>query len=237
VAVWTPASLGASLLAWWSADRADLITLSGAQVTSWRDSVAAYNAAQAVSGARPVYSATGWAGLYPGITFDGVDDELTLASQPFPAVANPSEIWALPDQTSLVADTTNRFIFSYGGSLFNDQRRLFRTVVTAQNRVAASTGLGGSGINLDYAADFSGRHVARAVITATTLAVGMDGAMGTPSAAVSATGAVRTRIGATAGTTAAGFYKGVIRDVIVTGALTSDQAALLTTYLMNRRNP
>jgi hypothetical protein len=31
--------LGESLLAWWTADRADLITLSGTQVTSWKDDV------------------------------------------------------------------------------------------------------------------------------------------------------------------------------------------------------
>src|SRR5262245_31893093 len=75
----TPASLGASLLAWWSADRGDLITQSGGVVSSWKDSVAAYDCTAAGS-VQPAYSATGWKGASPGITFDGVDDCLTLAS-------------------------------------------------------------------------------------------------------------------------------------------------------------
>src|SRR5688500_3331977 len=71
--------LGASLLAWWTADRADLITLSGSQVTSWKDVVAGYDVVQGVGGSRPLWSATSFNGA-PSLTFDAIDDELTLGS-------------------------------------------------------------------------------------------------------------------------------------------------------------
>ena len=96
VARWSPLQLGALCLAWWSAD-----DLAPGAVASWKDRVLKYDAAQAVSGSRPVASILSFGGL-PGVTFDGTDDELTLASCPFPTGASPSEIHALVDQAGTV---------------------------------------------------------------------------------------------------------------------------------------
>src|SRR3546814_1301288 len=74
---WSPSDLGASLLGWWIADLLDLISRSGVQVTGWRDVVEGYNLAQAISGARPLYSATVFGGA-PGVDFDGTHDYLSL---------------------------------------------------------------------------------------------------------------------------------------------------------------
>ena len=232
---WNPLRLGSSLLAWWSADRPDLMTLSGSQVTTWRDIVAGYAPTQGVSGSRPIYSATSFNGA-AGVTFDGVDDYLELASQPFPSGAVPSEIWALVDQTSLVADTTARIMIGYGGNSGNTARLLYRSVVSAQNRVTVQTGLGGSVVNQNLAADFSGRHVGRAIFTATTISVALDGTVSSTQAAISNTSTTLMRLGN--GTSASSnYFKGVMRDAIITGPLSAAQAALLEAYLDNRRMP
>lgn len=232
---WTPAALGASLLGWWSADRADLISLSGSQVTSWLDIVAGYNMAQGVSSARPIYSASSFNGS-PGVTFDGVDDELTLASQPFPSGASQSELWATAQQGALVADASSRILFSYGGIATNNRRTLTRIVTTGVNRARGSSGNGTSEFTAnDTAVDFSSRHVLRNAISGTAAALTIDGGTPTSVAVVSNTATTRARIGANCADTAAGFWSGPVRDIIVTGALTSEQAALLQTYLLNRR--
>jgi hypothetical protein len=73
--LWTPAQV---LPAVWL-DAADLSTITIATgVSEWRDkSGNGANATQAAAGARPAYSQTGFFGL-PGITFDGVDDQLDI---------------------------------------------------------------------------------------------------------------------------------------------------------------
>jgi hypothetical protein len=44
---WTPLKLGTSLLAWWDAERTDLITQASGLVSSWKDAVGGYDAVQA----------------------------------------------------------------------------------------------------------------------------------------------------------------------------------------------
>jgi len=95
---WTSLKLGASPLA---GGRRSLGP-PGAQVTSWRDVKAGYNMVQAASAARPIYSATSWAGVAPPITLDGVDDELSCTDAALlvalPAGAAAGDLWALFDQ-------------------------------------------------------------------------------------------------------------------------------------------
>lgn len=218
---WSPTDLGASLLAWWSADRADLITLSGAQVTSWKDSVAAYDAVQAVSGSRPLYSATGWNSVSAAVTFDGIDDELTFPSTPFPLLTSGNEFYGVVDQASLVADTNVRAMIGYGSGTTNSSRVFYRSVVSSQNRVTTYA----TGVSANLAADFSGRHVVRGIVTATGVSAGMDGTTGSPSAVVPDTTSTRTRIGANPANTAIQFWKGAIRHLIITGPLDAGQVS------------
>jgi hypothetical protein len=230
------AALGASLLAWWSADRSDLITVSGAKVTSWKDVKNAYDAVQAVDASRPTYSATGFNGA-PGVTFDGTDDELTLASQPFPSAANPSEIWVVLQQDALGADATSRAAFTYGAAAAN-QRMVGRAQGAGSiNRGRASTGDGATSQNLTATSpDLSSRHLLRAIIGATETNLEIDGVLGTPISVVPSTGTTRARIGSFAATSASGFWNGKIRDILVTGPLTPTQADGLRSFLLPRRS-
>jgi hypothetical protein len=81
-----------SILAWWDASRADLLTLSGAQVSLWTSRFGTRTLSQATAGLRPLYSATGRNGL-PAITADGTDDYLIIDQAP-PSGANPSVVAA-----------------------------------------------------------------------------------------------------------------------------------------------
>ena len=225
--------LGASLLAWWTADRADLITLNSTAVTSWKDVVAGYDAVQAVSAARPIYSATSFNGA-PSLTFDSVDDELTLASQPFPSAASPSEIWGIVQQDALTADTTVRLIAGYGGAASSSRRAIERFSVTS-NVARSTVGDGAAPITATDAVDFSGRNVVRGTFSAVAESIATNGGAPVSATVVPSTGVSRFRIGSISNTSPGNFWNGKIRDVLVTGSLTTEQAAALLAWALPRR--
>lgn len=235
----TPKSLGASLLAWWDAERADKITNSTG-VSSWKDVVAGYDLTQATGAAQPIWSATSFGG-FPGVTFDGTDDCLAstdaalLAALPVDLIS--SEMWSVVQQDAAAADTTVREIFTYGGATTQTSRRSERAVVSAVNRsrilqgdgTSSHTGAGPTTV------DFSTRHVVRSVYGATPQAI-LDGVSGVATTSVDGvTGSVRARMGATQVGTAGQFWQGQIATVLVTLPLPTDKAAQLHSYLMARR--
>lgn len=228
-ASWNPITgLGSSLLAYWDADTASSLTLSGSNVTTWADVKNGYAVTQAVSGSKPIYSATGLNNR-GAVTFDGTDDFLELASQPFPSANNGSEIWALVNQTALVADTTARGIAGYGTDLASTSRYDIRRVITGVNR----GGVGGAATVSNTAADFSGIHVIRGRFEATQISVSIDGNTAATGAAIPNTGTTRVRIGATP-LAAPTYFQGAVNALIVTSLLTTDQATQLTQYLKTR---
>lgn len=227
VVPFSPTDLGAALLGWFVAD-----DLTPGAVASWVDRVAAYNFTGA-GAEQPTASATSYNGA-PGVTFDGTANTLTLASVPFPTGATACNIWAVVDQTALAADATARIIFSYGGDANTGQRRLYRSVTSGQNRPFGLVGTGGGAPTANLAADFSGRHYVRTNISGTSIAAGMDGTMSSGTAAVPATGTSRSRIGAVANVAASSFFQGVIREIIVTAALTAGQVTQTNGYCASR---
>lgn len=232
---WSPLQLGSSLLAWWDAERADLITVSGGLVSSWKDAVGAYDAVQTVGASKPAYSATSFNGR-AGLTFDGTDDELTFTGVPagIPTAANPSEVWTLVSQDALVADATGRTSFSYGGA-GNNTRFCERAVSGGVNRADAASGSGAGVVTcLNAGVDFSGRHVVRNIFTATAVQCDVDGVVGTPQAVVPSTNTTRGRIGANSAGTPGAYWNGVHSTVLVVAPLTAAEATLLYAYL-NRR--
>lgn len=77
--LWTPANLSAGRLSFWQdvSDLSSIILQSG--VSQWRDkSGNNRHFTQSVADSQPSYSSTAFFGL-PGITFDGVNDNLQLA--------------------------------------------------------------------------------------------------------------------------------------------------------------
>lgn len=231
---WSPLKLGDKLLAWWTADDLSTMTLVGSAVSAWRDKKNGYEVSQALSAARPIYSAVSFGGG-PGLTLDGVDDRLALESQPFPSGAIPSEIWGVAQQNALAGDTSFRALFTYGGP-GNDMRSIRRAVSSGVNRARGTVGTGGAVVNVDSnVVDFSSRHVIRTMFGATETSISADGQALASVAAVPATGVARVRIGATSGATAGFFWSGQVRDLIVTAALSADEASALETYLLGRR--
>lgn len=234
---WSPAALGASLYALWDAERPDLVTESGGGVSSWKDAVGGYDAVQATSGKRPTYSLTGFNGR-PVVTADGVDDMLEVATLPgsLPVGSAAGEIWSLVDQTALAADTTDRVIFSYGDTTLATGRRLARIVATGTNRAQGIIGDGVGSVSIsNTTVNFSGRRVARLRIGASATQIDVDSAVGSSSAVVPNTGAVRARLFSNnGGAVGSSFFQGGLSLLAVTAPLSSSDAAQFAAFL-NRR--
>lgn len=230
-AAWTPLSLGASLKAWWDAAyNPTLITETAGAVSSWKDIVGAYDVVQATGAAQPIYSATSFNGT-PGVTFDGTDDELTLVGVPagIPTAAVPCEMWGLVDQTQAAAVAGFLAILAYGNT-GGTSRHIRRATDGSTNRANILVNNNASNTNVD----FSGRHVVRGIVGATTSNMNVDGIAGTDLVVVPATATTRLRIGAQCNTAAAGFWKGGVAAVLVTAPLSAGEAASMYSYLNTR---
>lgn len=232
---WTPRRLGASLVAWWDAERSDLITQASSLVSSWKDIVGAYDVVQTTGASKPAYSATSF-NSRPGITFDGLASELTLVGIPasFPIGAVAGEIWGVVDQTALAADATNRQAATYGNGASSTVRGLTRSVSVGVNRAAYYCGDGTSKHADEATVNYSGRHVHRGIADGTTIYSEIDGTRSSGVASVPATAAGRVRIGANSTASAGNFWQGVISTVLVTSILTAAEATQLYAFL-NRR--
>lgn len=232
----SPLALGSKLLAWWDASRG--ITLSGSEVTAWADRKNGSSVSQATSAARPLFSATGFNGA-PCLTFDGTDDNLSAESVfSLPTGGDASRVWIVASQDALAADTTARTAFSYGGSS-TDRRAVLRQVISGVSRARAQAGNGTGITNADEVdIDLSSRHLIEAIFTATTVACETDDSGPTTSASATVlTGTTRTRIGSLPGASAANFWQGKIRDVIVTtDTLTAGEVADMQGFLLARRS-
>jgi len=232
--MWTPVNLGGALLAWWDAEVPTSFITVGNAVTTWVDLVASYAATQSVADAKPTWSATGFNNR-PGVTFDGVDDELTLASQPFGSGAVDREVWLAADQVALVADTGSRAAFSFGGNASTNSMSLRRAVVTGVNRIASIVGSGAGATTVFANGEWNGRGVIRSQVRPTATTTSKIGEVaGTPSAVVPAIGTTRARIGAVPNDTAAAFFQGIMSAIIVTSPLSAAQAIELGAYLSRR---
>lgn len=233
---WTPLDLSAAPYAWWSADRADLITLSGSLVTSWKDVVAGYDKVQGVGTARPAYSATSFNGA-PAVDYDGSDDQLTLTGVPvsFPIGDDPVEIWVVFDNEAPGADTTTRRIFNYGGTSNNNSRALILLGVSGTQRLQGYTGTGASSVFTAQAdADATGRHAARLAVTGTGVALAIDGgALNSETPGVSATTDTMVRSGL--GTNGSGALNGKIRHIVVTQPLSGDDLTAMWAWAQIQR--
>lgn len=234
---WTPMALGSSLIAWWAADRADLITLNSNKVTSWKDVKAGYDMAQSTDSLRPIYSATSFNGA-PGVNFDGTDDYLVCTDAALlaalPIGATPSEMWALASQDAPTVDFA-RIIASYGGDTSAFRRGVQRDITGAQSVPTATAGNGSGAVNVKGTVDFIGRHVLRGEYGATATAISIDGADRQSGAVVPVTQANRVRIGTNSNTSISNWWMGLVRDVIITTALSAGDAALLQAYLQSKR--
>jgi hypothetical protein len=233
----SPLDLGPGVvLAWWSADRDDTFTRTGGSpIVSWRDCVGGLTLTQSVSGSRPTWSANSFGGA-PCVVFDGTDDELTLEAQPFPSAAGPVEMWAVASQAALAGDSSTRQLFGYGGTSNATRRALVRRVSGGVNRYGADIGDNSVAIAVnDASVDFSGRHALRCAVGATATVVSINTSTPVSGNVVPVTGTTRVRMGASTANTAANFWSGSVRDVVVTAALNAQQVAVMAEWAAERR--
>lgn len=228
-------ALGSDLIAYWDANRANLITQSGGPVSSWADIVAGYPAIQGTGSSRPIYSVTGFNGA-PGVSFDGIDDTLISTAAGLLAAwpTGASELWALAGNTALPADTSVRTAAAFGGATSSSQVAVRRAVLSGSNRGQGSAGNGAASVaSTEATIDLSTRHVLRTVGTSSNVAIEVDGVMSVPAAVTPATGAVRVLMGALSG--GANFWQGPIAAVLITKPLSTTEANGLRSYLLSRR--
>lgn len=227
--------LGPDLIAQWSANRSDLITRSGTEVTSWRDVVGGYEKIQAISSVRPAWSATSFNGA-PAVRYDGIDDQLTLTGVPlpFPIGAAPCEVWIILDNEALSSDASTRRIFAYGG-ITNSSRAVTVSGTGGTQRVGANVGTGAATVFSQSAVpDASGRHAVRAIFSATGVSVAIDG--GSPTAETSGVPATtNTMVRSGAATNGAGPFLGKIRHILVTAPLNGTKLTNLWVWASEQR--
>lgn len=130
---WTPTSLGAALVAWWNAD--DVTT--GA-VTTWTDRIGGLAPTQATGSLQPVKAATSFNSAYGGVTFDGVDDYLLVASTgTLPVGTTSGEIYSSLSNTAV--DNVVRLALAYGTSTIDASRGIGRPATHPKTRISDQT--------------------------------------------------------------------------------------------------
>lgn len=227
-----PEDLGAKLLAWWDAEDATTLTLSGSQIAAWADKVTATSLSQGIGGSRPLYNATGFNGR-PAAMFDSIDDYLEIASVFLPIGADPCEMFAL-NNAPAAADTAVRVSFAYGAAVNND-RRMRRQVTTGTGRfspvVGTATQVSITVTDEVYEGDelgialFHTTQISSQVYPSTTFFT---------NAAVPATIGTRTRLGCNASASPGNYWSGAINSVIVTDELTTQERNNLIAYMAGR---
>jgi hypothetical protein len=222
------ARLGSAVYAYFDAERPESLSLSGSNVTSWRDLKNNFVVTQATSGAKPVFASNA-INNRPGIVFDGTDDYLGATGTGGIPNGLPFEIWTLCNNQAPATDTTTRRVVSWGTTNNNNSVFVAHFGGTAQ-RVNISVGTGG----LSPANDSSGLHLVRTVVTLTSTTGYFDGASVGSTNVVPSIGNSAFAIGAMSVPSFFAFFKGSISAVIITAPLSTANAAWMTSALKAR---
>lgn len=224
----SPLDLGSKLIAWWAPPTpGDNVTLNGSAVASWTDEVGGYDLSQATAAKQPLYDASGFDGEACA-EFDGTDDHLALVGVPsaFPTGADPGEVWASCRQDEVTTNTNIRAVFTYGDESASS-RNLWRDVSGGANRGIFYV----SATQATASVDLSGIHIMRGVATGTHVRLDIDGTAGTELARVPSTGTARVDMGTHAPNIVSRYWRGAVRQVLVTEPLTTEEAAALYDWL------
>jgi hypothetical protein len=230
VVAWEPDDLGADLLAWWSAD-----DLSDGVVTTWTDSIGAIAPTQATADRKPVRAATSFNTSYAGVTFDGSDDRLTVASSgSLPSSTASSEIHALVSQGYAGATTSVGTVLSYGTVSSHASRDLNRISTSSVSRLRA---FDATTAVADTSFVFDGPHIVGGRFDAATATLWFDGRATSPASGAMAfsTIAGATSIGSSANG-AARYWSGVIRHIFVTNVLSDANRQKLEGWMAHDSN-
>ncbi|MCC2649871.1 MAG: hypothetical protein K0R61_56 [Microvirga sp.] len=220
-ASWSPLDLGSQLVGFFDFSRYG-------EASTVSDLVSG----QAFTAAGSVALGTGLNGRRAAI-LDGTDDCFECVGIPtaWPTGANPATIFAVVNQTALVADTGTRIIAGWGTGAAATTTFLTRVVVSGQNRIRMQTGDNAVGKSSTLTADFSGRKLVIGTSSGTEVAASMDSLTSTPTAVVPAVGTTRTRLFAGSGAGAATFFQGDCSYLgVVAGSLSAGNLALLRAW-------
>lgn len=219
----------------WEPGRTDLMTLVSNAVSTWNDIVAAASLAQSSSTLRPAFNGTGINNL-PAVSFDGVDDNLRLASQPLGTGAINKEIVLVLEQQALTSDTSERVAFCAGGTATSDRVKISRVVDGGGvNRIKLGVGNGTTETTLTGTnVDASGRLVVHVVITPTSSQLYVNGVSEGSVNVVPAIGSTRLTIGSNNADTPAGPWKGIVAPIGILPSLSAGNRTALDQQLISR---
>lgn len=229
-----PTDLGGALVAWWNADDHDTANMTDdgdGLISAYVDRIGGLSLT-AAAGARPTWGAAAFTGFdgttKAALAFDGTANCLTGATTGLPTGTTPGEIWLVATGPA-VADGSNRNPFTYGGTAGGTFRR-FRKATT--DNASASDGAVTANALSTTASWVGVPKIIGGMFGATTVEVRANGRAGTTATGATLnTGTTRTRIGADSANTAANFWLGAIRHVIVTTALTNAQRQQLEGWM------
>ncbi len=223
-------ALGDDLIAdWWAGYG---VTLAAGVVSGWADRKMGYEPTQVVESFRAAYGAAAFGGK-PGITPDGLDDNLELTPAPatFPDGAEEGESWELLEETAPAADTAAKTHTMYGNTI-NDGRRVMRVVSGGQIFERSQVGSGATSVTRNTPAIALGRHVVRTVFRATNTGISADTITDLlPAAVVPATTLTRFRFFATSALTPSAFSGAIYNRKLLTRPLSDAKAAALMQFL------
>lgn len=208
--------LGAKLFAWYDAQDAASITQSSGAVSQWTDkSGNGNNATQGTAGNKPSYSATGWNGTKPGITFDGTNDYLTTATTIPYNGATGVAIWVAARSTGTAARAM------IGGQGSDIELRYNSGSLDVLKTTSA---------NLQSAAVANGYHVVGTELSTNSTALSIDGTRTTGVTNPAIIDGV-TFIGTNNAGTSEQFDSVIGEVVLATGILTSGERSCLNSYM------
>lgn len=206
---WHPLHLSRSVLkAWWAAD-----DLPDGTVASWADRITGLAVTQGTSGQRPLKASTSFNNAYPGVTFDGVDDNLTTTTlTAIPTGSTPGEVWAV-GQAAIVPVALG-FAISYGAAAGQRRRLQINTAGSPPGQVGCSDGT----VTIATTVLFTAPAFVSMNVSGTVMNMWANGnpSVSNPAAIATVnTGTARLRIGAGDGAAAANFWQGPVRHVIL----------------------
>lgn len=214
------------------------ITQSGGLVSSWVDGIGSAAFVQATGANKPTYSATGFRGLRPAISFDGLTQHLVCSPTPpgLPVGASYAEVWMLLDCKRLAADTAIEVQFGWGTNVTTSTRHLRRLVLSGVSRARSMVSDGATGINAtNSAVVYEGPRIARWVVSPTATRVDVNGTAGTSANVVPSMTAGKAVIGASPATVPANPAKIDANRILgFNAALTATEVAAVLNEL-NRR--
>lgn len=233
--------LGTNLKAWWNADYSTYLTYDADNyVTSWRDIISNIDLV-ATSNARPLYQSNGFGETVATVLFDGNENYLSANSGlgNLPIGASNCEIWLLIESTNTSTNGAE-VLLNYGSGIIDRRGVSFGKNVNNTYPLLIQTSNANTvltNINLNEHVDrfYANQIIIRAEFGMNTTSISVNGNTKNTSAISTYTyGANVITMAARADGDSSTTFQGKIADVMITDALTGDQANVILAYLQTK---